>query len=71
MYKCGKCGEKFNKLPEGIIRWCRYVLSQPSDQAMALSKPLHPVMGNLTDEAAIAVGQVLRWAMFEERPEPR
>ena len=20
MYKCGKCGEKFNKLPEGIIR---------------------------------------------------
>lgn len=20
MYKCGKCGEIFNKLPEGIIR---------------------------------------------------
>jgi len=57
--------------PEGIIRWCRYVLSQPADQAIALSKPLHPVMGNLTDEAAIAVGQVLRWAMFGDRPEPR
>ena len=20
MYKCGKCGEKFNKLPDGMVR---------------------------------------------------
>ena len=46
--------------PEGITRWCRYVLSQPADQAIALSQPLHPVMGKLTDDAAIAVGRVLR-----------
>ena len=57
--------------PEGIIRWCQFVLSQPADQAIALSKPLHRVMGDLTDEAAIEVGRVLRWAMFEERPQPR
>jgi hypothetical protein len=57
--------------PEGIIRWCRYVLSQPADRAIVLSRPLHPVMGRLTDEAAPAVGRVLRWAMFKERPQPR
>jgi hypothetical protein len=39
------------------------------ERAVELSRPLHPVMGNLTDEAAIAAGQVLRWRMFGERPE--
>ena len=57
--------------PEEIVGWCRYILTQPAERAVELSRPLHPVMGNLTDDAAIAVGQVLRWAMFGEQPEPR
>ncbi len=45
--------------PEGIIRWCRYVLSQPAERAIELSRSLHAVMGSLTDEAAVAVERVL------------
>ena len=57
--------------PEQIVNWCRYILTQPAERAIELSRPLHPVMGNLTREGAIAVGQVLRWAMLGEQPEPR
>jgi len=57
--------------PEQIVNWCRYILTQPAERAIELSRPLHPVMGNLTHEGAIAVGQVLRWGMLGEQPAPR
>ncbi|MCL4181173.1 MAG: hypothetical protein KJ072_25940 [Verrucomicrobia bacterium] len=55
--------------PEEIVNWCRYILTQPMERAIELSSPLHRVIGNLTNEAALAVGQVLRWAMLGERHE--
>jgi hypothetical protein len=57
--------------PEEIVGWCRYILTQPMERAVELSRPLHPVMGNLTHEGALAVGQVLRWGMLGEQPAPR
>jgi hypothetical protein len=56
--------------PDGIIRWCRFVLTQPAERAMELCEALHPLMGRHTVETAPAVERALLWALFEKRPAP-
>lgn len=52
-----------------IGRWCRYLRSLPSEEAIKMAAPLQHVCRDLTEEAKVEYDRLVRWILFGEQPD--
>lgn len=52
-----------------IGRWCRYLRSLPSEEAIKMAGPLKDVWRDLTEQAKVEYERLVQWIMFGEQPD--